>query len=258
MTKALKRLGGSGQPGAGRPLTKRDKARLQKSAAAAATSGGVVGGEVGPNVTTEGAAGVAGGADRAVFQRMAEIADRLVGEGELDVFTETKEDFERFAAMWMPKGATPKAAQTTGTSQGDTTAGAAAGDDDADDMFADDDEEGGAKAAKQKETAPAAPTKGQQQQADVEHSEQQAAVGHAAGVGSNQPVQASSAAATAADADASKVPADDATDYSSWPVKELKRFLQVLNGKGGALCCFDGHEGSCNPSSCARVGRKGG
>ena len=85
--------------------------------------------------------------------RFTEIVDRLFGEGETDIYTTTKEELERSAAMWLPKAPLAAAAVAVGT--GGPAGGASLGnggrnaaasgavrkadDDGDDDMFAEDD-----------------------------------------------------------------------------------------------------------------------
>jgi hypothetical protein len=117
LAKALKRLSAAAVPQ--RPLTKRDRLK-----AAAAASGGDKDKTSGGSETAVDAAG-SGQSTQAAFLRMTEIADRLVAEGEHDVFTETREDFERFGAMW---GALAKTGQTLPkASAGAATAAARSG-----------------------------------------------------------------------------------------------------------------------------------
>lgn len=113
---------------------------------------------------------------------MTEIADQLVDEGEMDIYDSKREDFEAFAATWLPRG---QGAHLPGAQPGAVPGG---GDDD-DDMFAEDDEKA-ALAGKTKAAASAlVADTGTTRKAGV--SEQQV------------------------------------SEYLAWPVKELKRFLQV-------------------------------
>lgn len=141
----------------------------------------------------EGTGAAAGAGNSGPFMRMVEIADLLVEEGEMDVYDATKEDLERSAAMWLPKQAVQAAGAGAGAAAGGSGAAgkAAAAADDDDDMFASEDAADD-KAAK-------------------------------AGAGA----QAGAGAAGAKQGEAAAVEAGDGTDYASWPVKELKRFLQV-------------------------------
>eukprot|EP00798_Chlamydomonas_sp_ICE-L_P009846 gene9846-7733_t len=81
ITRALKRLG------AKRAMGKRDRQRME----AAGTAGAPV------------------EADRLSFERMTEVADQLLVEGEADVYSTSKEELEKSAAMWLPKS-TPASA----------------------------------------------------------------------------------------------------------------------------------------------------
>uniref|UniRef100_A0A7S2VV17 OCRE domain-containing protein n=1 Tax=Chlamydomonas chlamydogama TaxID=225041 RepID=A0A7S2VV17_9CHLO len=202
IAKTLKRVGGAaaGAAGHAKAMGKREKARL----AAQQQGNGQHGQQAGA----------------ALFSRLTEIADQLVAEGEMDVYTATKEELERSAAIWLPK---QPAAQppVVGSGPGPTGAVAAAAgaadDDDDDDMFAEQDQKPSAAAAAQAPaaTAAAAPT---------------------------APAVAAAAAAAPAAASAGSVPQaapsasqpqpqsqqqqQQGTDFSSWPIKELKRYLQ--------------------------------
>ncbi|KAL4436141.1 hypothetical protein ABPG77_005589 [Micractinium sp. CCAP 211/92] len=131
------------------------------------------------------------------FNRLTEAAMKLMDAGENDVYTQTKEYFERAAAVYID-------VDGPGPSGGLLAGGAskAAYEDADEDMFASDDEkkedQNGASAQQAAEPAePAAP----------------AATPKA---GPLPPAAAPKPAAAAA---------ADETDYSSWPVKELRRFL---------------------------------
>lgn len=136
------------------------------------------------------------------FNRLTEAAMKLMDAGENDVYTQTKEYFERAAAVYID-------VDGPGPSGGGLLAGGpskAAYEDADEDMFASDDEK--------KEGKQGVPV--QQAAAAAEAAAQPAAPATAAQAGAPPPAAAPKPAAAAA---------ADETDYSSWPVKELRRFL---------------------------------
>lgn len=142
-----------------------------------------------------------------LFLRMTEIVDLLFSEGETETFTCNKEDLEKSAAMWLPKedprGVTaPSRAGNDERVWGlgfrvDPKSRAGRGGDDDDDMF------GEGQAAEEKRSAdepvPIEGTVGQPLMSDRE--------GQA-----GDPKEA--------------LGEDPSADYSSWPVKEIARFLK--------------------------------
>ncbi|PRW60637.1 CD2 antigen cytoplasmic tail-binding 2 [Chlorella sorokiniana] len=124
------------------------------------------------------------------FNKLTEVAMQLMDAGEADVYTQNKEYFERAAAVYIDLPGPSKVLEGG--------AGKAAYEDADEDMFAEDDD-------KPKEPAAAAP----------------AAAAPAAAPAAAAPA---AAAPPRAAAPARQQQADE-TDYSSWPVKELRRFL---------------------------------
>ncbi|KAL4422393.1 hypothetical protein ABPG75_008590 [Micractinium tetrahymenae] len=146
------------------------------------------------------------------FNRLTEAAMKLMDAGENDVYTQTKEYFERAAAVYID-------VDVPGGSGGGLLAGGAskAAYEDADeDMFASDEEQKEEKTkgepAQQSAPAAAAPA-------------EPAPPAAAAQAGAPPPAAAPKPAAGAA---------ADETDYSSWSVKELRRFLteRGVNAEG--------------------------
>ena len=124
LARLLKRLGGEGQ--VGRAVGRRERLKQQQARKSEGT---------GDEESEKGAEkGEKGGEKSELFTRIMGIADQLVEEGEMDVYEGTKEDFDKFAAMWLPKQKPQQAQQGGGSAR-------TAGDDD-DDMFASDDGEG--------------------------------------------------------------------------------------------------------------------
>jgi len=174
-------------------MGKREKARLAKLEAERAAAKASKPGGPAPGAT-----------DETGFQRLTELADMLVSAGELDVYTATCEQLRRWAALTLPQS---EVEGGEGKAGGGGAGKAAAGDDDDDDMFASDDEEN-KPAAK-----PAAAA---------------AAAGAAAPVAAAPPAATEAAlpAAGAAAAPAAAAGGTGADAYASWPIKELRRFLQ--------------------------------
>jgi len=140
----------------------------------------------------------------AAFTRLTELADLLLNAGgELGIYSNKKEQLERFANAVLP--------------QTDLLA-AAGGADDADDMFADEDN---VKTDKKNDVSnkAAAPAGG----GGGGGSSKAAAVPQAANGSSTAAAVTPPAAPPPAAAAAAA--AGDGVDYSSWPVKELRRFL---------------------------------
>ncbi|KAI7844013.1 hypothetical protein COHA_002550 [Chlorella ohadii] len=119
------------------------------------------------------------------FNKLTEVAMQLMDAGEADVYTQNKEYFERAAAVYI---------DLPGPSTVMEGAGTAAYEDADEDMFADDEDKPKEQAAAPSAAAPAAAA------------------------------AAAPAAPPRAAAPAKQQQADE-TDYSSWPVKELRRFL---------------------------------
>ncbi|GLC52767.1 hypothetical protein PLESTB_000665900 [Pleodorina starrii] len=251
VTRALKRLGGGAAPGAAaggsaaaglphRAMGKRERARLlaqqqqqQQQADPAAAS----------------ASGSGADADaREQFTRMTELADELLGEGELEIYSANQEELLRSARMWLPQLAAPPPPKAAAAA-----AHAAAGDDDDDDMFSDkdmggaaakpaaaaaavdddqdmfaDEDEGGGAAAAATTAGTSGRTDGGGSAQPGGHSGGAAAVGAAAPSGPGPAATAGAVGATAATAggDGGGSSGGDAVDYGSWPIKELKRLLQ--------------------------------
>jgi hypothetical protein len=142
----------------------------------------------------------------AAFTRLTELADLLLNAGgELGIYSNKKEQLERFAKAVLPET--------------DLLAPPAGGDD-GDDMFADEDDviltKSEAKGGEKSESAPGASAA----------AAAWAAAGAAAAAGNgSEAAAAQQAPAAAAAAAAPAAPEADAVDYSSWPVKELRRFL---------------------------------
>ncbi|KXZ50512.1 hypothetical protein GPECTOR_16g687 [Gonium pectorale] len=242
VTRALKRLGGAGGAGGmgaagtalpNRAMGKRERARLlaqQQASGAAGTSSGDP-------------------ASPEHFTRLTELADELLAEGELEIYSETTETLMRSARMWLPNlvaapaapppgagagisaAALPAAARTASDSDDDmfaddkkggpaaATAPATAVDEDQD-MFGDDDDAvgpAGAEARDGQAAAPQAPAASLAPAGDAAVALREA---HKDGAG------AGPGSAAAAAAGPSKGSSGDHVDYGSWPVKELKRLLQ--------------------------------
>lgn len=223
VTRAMKRVGGgSGAPGgvlAGggghrTALGKREKLRLQhlqESAGSKNAAGGEGGG-------VDGSA--ASAADPKLIDRFTEITDRLFAEGETDVYSTTREELERSAAMWLPKqqlAAAPGAPfVVSGAPHQQPAASAGAGgghDDNDDDMFAEEDL-GPAPTAVPAAAAPDAAL----------HT---AAPGdNGRSVGTAAPSEATAAPAAASGPAGDAQDQQPATDFSSWPIREIVRFLK--------------------------------
>lgn len=195
---ALKRMKG-GDGGPKRAMGKREKARLAKLDAEGAAKAAAKG--------AASAVGGPGAADDAGFQRLTELADTLVSSGELDVYSATSEQLKRWAALVLPQ------AEVEGGGAAGGAGGKRAAPDDRgdDDMFASDDE---GKAPKPPPTQPPA------------------AAAAPPGAGPSAPEVAAAAASAASAAAAAAAAAggggvgDGGVDYASWPIKELRRFLQ--------------------------------
>mmetsp|Transcript_779 Transcript_779/g.1959 ORF Transcript_779/g.1959 Transcript_779/m.1959 type:complete len:514 (+) Transcript_779:122-1663(+) len=227
LTRALKRISGSSAQQT-KAMGKRERMRLQQQqqqqqAAQEQTKkpkwqqGGAA---QGPSSTPSGD----------VFTRMTEIADLLVLEGEVDVYDCTREDLLRFAEMWLPKKPAAPEPNTP-------AAVAAAAADEDDDMFGGDDtfeksRESQAAAAAAAAAPPAATEGGTATGGGVNTGQAEAQAGSTTAAA---PAAAAAAAAPAPAAAASLVTdggaaetsgAGEEVDYSSWPIKELKRCLQ--------------------------------
>lgn len=122
------------------------------------------------------------------FNKLTEIIDSLLEAGEMDVYRETKHIFERQAAMYKKSTFLDKKGES---------------DDDGGGMFADDSDEEEAK------EEPVAKRQAME----------------AAMAGPSSAAAASAPTAQAAPSEAA-APESDTTDYGSWPVKELQRFLR--------------------------------
>jgi hypothetical protein len=156
--------------------------------------------------TSQPAAAMDSSAAAAAFTRLTELADLLLNAGgELGIYSQRKEQLERFAKAVLPE------------------TDVLAGDDGGDDMFGDDDDDDvfpkksdGTSEGKSGAAAVAA------NESDSSGITAAAAGGSstAANGGAPQAAAAAAAAGTAAAAEAEGV------DYSSWPVKELRRFLK--------------------------------
>jgi hypothetical protein len=135
----------------------------------------------------------------AAFTRLTELADLLLNAGgELGIYSHRKEQLERFAKAVLP--------------QTDILASSAGGGDDGDDMFADEDDAVISKPddAKKDDSTP------------KESPAAAGAAAAAAGAGGGVVQQQGSAAGSSGPPAAA---AADVVDYSSWPVKELRRLL---------------------------------
>ncbi|PSC74352.1 CD2 antigen cytoplasmic tail-binding 2 [Micractinium conductrix] len=139
-------------------------------------------------------------AAKAQFQRLTEAAMKLMDAGENDVYSQTKDYFELAASVYI---------DLPGPSKLGAGPSKAAYEDADEDMFASDEEkekEGGGAAA-----APAAP----------------AAAAPPAAAAAPPPLRPAAPPAPA------KV--EDQTDYSSWPIKELRRFLSERGVDGAGI-----------------------
>ncbi|GBF95150.1 hypothetical protein Rsub_07734 [Raphidocelis subcapitata] len=196
---ALRRLRG-GDAGPKKAMGKREKARLAKLEAERAAKAAAKGGAA----AAAGPGDAGAGADVGAFARLTELADGLVSAGELDVYSSTREQLARWAALVLPRS------EVEGGGGGAGGAGTkrAAVDDDDDDMFADDD--GAPKPAAPAAAAPAAAA---------------AAASAAAPAAAAAAPPAPAPAAAPARAAEPAVAGDD-DGYDSWPIKELRRFLQ--------------------------------
>ncbi|GIL85988.1 hypothetical protein Vretimale_9026 [Volvox reticuliferus] len=265
ITRALKRLGGSGGSGGAaaaglthRAMGKRERARLQaqQQQQQQQQSAGDAGGH-------HAAKDAGAGAAREQFVRMTELADELLEEGELEIYDETREELLRSARMWLPHldsaaaSAAPSSSMSplAGGAAGTGVAAKSANDaSDADeDMFADDDDEdgggGGTIAGPGKGAAvPAAAMAAVDQDQDMfsdgdedhdtdgnggRRDDAPAATDAAArGNGDGRAElcapggQTVVRAASSVTASAAQSGGGDTVDYASWPIKELKRLLQ--------------------------------
>ncbi|KAG1654178.1 hypothetical protein FOA52_009838 [Chlamydomonas sp. UWO 241] len=198
VTRALRRIRGSAVPSGaatssaggaakpGRAMGKREKAKAEATAAAAAAGDG------------DAAAAPAAAGDLALFERLTDLTDSLFAEGETDVFTTVREELVRSAEMWLPKGSIGGASAGGAVPAAAAAVSGPAADSD-DDMFGDDD--GAAAAAPSPPAAAAAAPP--------------AAAAPAASAQAQAPPQAPAAQQQ-----------QRATDFSSWPVKEILRFLK--------------------------------
>ncbi|KAG2483126.1 hypothetical protein HYH03_018016 [Edaphochlamys debaryana] len=166
VTRALKRLGQAAGGGGGaaaalphRAMGKREKARLlaQQQAAVAAAAAAAGDGDGAAAAEAEAAQHA-----QQAFTKLTELADELLAEGEMDIYSSSREELLRSARMWLPQlaagGAAPVAAGGAGGSaagagpsgSGGAAAAAAAKPSAAvdadDDMFGDEDDEGAGKA----------------------------------------------------------------------------------------------------------------
>ena len=219
VTRAMKRVGGAGVASGGAvgaaagslhrtALGKREKLRLQqlqeaagiKAAAAAAAGAGGAGGDA---------------VDPKLIDRFTEITDRLFAEGETDVYTTTKEELERSAAMWLPKQQQQAATGPPPSRVGDAPGGQPAAGDEDDDMFAEEEE------ARRQPAASGAP-------ATASHASV-SADGRPSGTPDVSAATIAASGTGVASAGAGSVVARQpppTTDFSSWPVRELVRFLK--------------------------------
>ena len=135
-----------------------------------------------------GAGGGGAGGNMELFLRMTEIVDLLFSEGETEIFTSDKGELEKSAAMWLPK---PKADSVAPSKYGKEKIAIAGDDNDDDDMFGD----GDGQAKKEKGSV----------------------------VDGIQLIKGAALQPQAASKTSDEAPG---TDYSSWPVKEVVRFLK--------------------------------
>ncbi|WIA19510.1 hypothetical protein OEZ85_004121 [Tetradesmus obliquus] len=190
VTAALRRLGQARRGAApGKAMGKREKQRL----AAQQAAGG------------EAAVAAAAAADAAAakrdFAKLTELADLLLNAGgEMDVYSHRKEQLQRWADAVLP--------QTN----------VLAGVDDDDDMFASEEEQDAKK-------QPAAAATASQQQLSRQVGQQQQPQQQVAAASRAAPDSTAAASAASTTAAPAAAPAAAAVDYSSWPVKELRRFL---------------------------------
>mmetsp|Transcript_2182 Transcript_2182/g.5752 ORF Transcript_2182/g.5752 Transcript_2182/m.5752 type:complete len:405 (+) Transcript_2182:93-1307(+) len=153
--------------------------------------------------------------DLALFERLTELVDMLFAEGETDIFTTTQRELQRSAEMWLPKPAEAGPSAGVGAPAAAESKGGA--DDDDDDMFAEADvasrpfaakaESGGAK--HERNLAPGSPDTGQ--------------------------TAVKSAAPTQLTASVSAPATVQQTNFESWPIKELKRFLEENGVETGGI-----------------------
>lgn len=242
VTRALKRLGGNAANGGGRTkaLGKRERARLKEQASSASAAASADADVAGSSSTISGAS--------EAFQLLTGLADELLAEGEMDVYSDTREQLERSARMWLPAASVPSTAiQNGGSVQQRQSVGvpgigaapavetlkhlaAAAGDSD-DDMFGDSDKEEQDEGAKHAQHAvgagpgpgsatTAAGTDAGAMETDLPGKSVAASSEGAAQRGAGYASTSTGAHST------SKAAAADTVDYSSWPIKELRRFLE--------------------------------
>lgn len=149
-------------------------------------------------------------AAKELFNKLTAAAMKLMDAGENDVYSQKKEYFERAASVYIDadEAGPPGGALAAGPSK-------AAYEDADEDMFGSDDE--GKEAAKPQQQA-AAP----------------AAAAAAGPVGAGAPPAPGGPPRAVAPQPAS-APAADETDYSSWPVKELRRFLTERGVEAGNI-----------------------
>ncbi|GLI71081.1 hypothetical protein VaNZ11_015992 [Volvox africanus] len=256
ITRALKRLGGSGGAAAAglthRAMGKRERARLlaqqqQQQQQGADDAGG-----------SSAAKDAKAAAARQQFVHMTELADELLEEGELEIYDATQEDLLRSARIWLPQLAgaplPPPSSSMSLLAGGGTSASAATkhandtGDED-EDMFADDAEDGGDGGRKDmapgKGAAAAAAVAAVDQDQDMfsdgdegedtncgggRREDAPAATDSGNRDGVTEPGepggQAIATAASSVAAAAAQSSEGDTVDYASWPIKELKRILQ--------------------------------
>ncbi|KIZ04688.1 hypothetical protein MNEG_3275 [Monoraphidium neglectum] len=201
---ALKRMRGGGDTGPKKAMGKREKARLAKLEAERAAKAAAKGGSAGAGSAGGGAGGAS---DEAGFQRLTELADMLVSAGELDVYGATCEQLRRWAALTLPRSEVEGEAGAKEDGGGKPAVDV----DDDDDMFAsDDDDKPKAAAVVRTQPPPAAPPA--------------AAAPVAAPEADSAAVPTTGATAAAPPSGGSG--GGGVTDYASWPIKELRRFLQ--------------------------------
>ncbi|GAB4814666.1 hypothetical protein N2152v2_001712 [Parachlorella kessleri] len=197
VTRALKRLGGHSRTV--KRQQKRGKQEQQQQPAAAAPSAASA-------AATRAAANETSGLDPAQakeqFDKLTEAVSNLMDAGETDVYTQDREYFERAAAVYLDLPG-PSNVLDAGPSK-------AAYEDADEDMFASDDEGAAAKpqAGGEQQQQPAAPPQA------GEGGQGRSSTAGPAPPASGPPAHRGSAA-----------PAGDGTDYDSWPIKELRRFL---------------------------------
>lgn len=139
------------------------------------------------------------------FDRLTELSSNLMASGEYEVYSETRRQFERAAALYeVPTE--PVRASADGM-----------------DMFADSDDEDAAPVAAPKTAAPA-----------TDHEEKPAAAPAQLPAAVSAPISPAVSdqvpgSATSVTTQASMAPKpaleEDTTDYESWPIGELKRYL---------------------------------